>query len=85
MFKLALAVSTLLAVAVLIALIGVLGLWMKGVGSIAFPGLGVLVGTKFFLIALAVAEVSLVFLAAYLVRFLPLVRALTDAIEGVGG
>ena len=85
MLKLALAVSTLLAVAVLIALIGVLGLCMKGVGSIAFPGLGVLVGTKFFLIALAVIEVALVFLAAYLVRFLPLVRELTGAIEGVGG
>jgi hypothetical protein len=85
MLKLALAVSTLLAAAVLIALIGVLGLWMKGVGSIAFPGLGILVGTKFLLIALAVAEVSLVFLAAYLVRFLPLVRELTGAIEGAGG
>ncbi|HWT00298.1 MAG TPA: hypothetical protein VN256_08630 [Pyrinomonadaceae bacterium] len=85
MLKLALAASTLLAVAVLIALIGILGLWMKGVGSIAFPGLGVIVGTKLLLIALAAAEFSLVFVAAYLVRFLPLVRALTSAIEGIGG
>lgn len=85
MLKLALAASTLLAVAVLIALIGILGLWMKGVGSIAFPGLGVIVGTQVFLIALSIAELSLVFVAAYLVRFLPLVRALTGAIEGVGG
>lgn len=85
MLKLALAVATLFAVAVLIALIGVLGLWMKGIDSIAFPGLGILVGTKLFLIALAAAECSLVFLAAYLVRFLPFVRELTDMIEGVGG
>ena len=85
MLKLALAATTLLAVAVLIALIGILGLWMKGIGSIAFPGLGVIVGTKLFLIALTIAELSLVFVAAYLVRFLPLVRALTEAIEGVGG
>ena len=77
------AASTLLAVAVLIVLIGILGLWMRGIGSIAFPGLGVIVGTKLLLIALAAAELSLVFVAAYLVRFLPLVRALTGAIEGV--
>lgn len=85
MLKLALAASTLLALAVLIALIGVLGLCMKGVGSIAFPGLGVIVGTKLLLIALTLAELSLVFVAAYLVRFIPLVRDLTSAIEGVGG
>ena len=85
MLKLALAVSTLLAVAVLIALIGALGLWMKNIDSIAFPGLGVIVGTKVFVIALSVAEFSLVIIAAYLVRFLPFVRELTDMIEGVGG
>lgn len=83
MLKLALAAAALLAVAVLIALIGALGLWMRGVDSIAFPGLGIIVGTKFLSIALAVAEFSLVLIAAYLVRFLPLVRELTEAIKGV--
>jgi hypothetical protein len=83
MLKLALAAATLLAVAVLIVLIGALGLWMRGVDSIAFPGLGIIVGTKLLLVALAVAEFSLVFIAAYLVRFLPFVRELTDAIAGV--
>jgi hypothetical protein len=78
MLNLALAVSTLLAMVVLIALIGALGLWMKGIGSIAFPGLGIIVGTQLFLIALSIAEVSLIIIAAYLVRFLPFVRELTD-------
>jgi hypothetical protein len=83
MLKLALIVVTLLAIIVLVALIAVLGLWMKGIGSIAFPGLGILVGTQFFSIVLTLAEISLVLLAAYLVRFLPFVRALTDALAGV--
>jgi hypothetical protein len=85
MLKLALVVSTLLAILVLVALIGALGLWMKGIDSIAFPGLGVIVGTKLFLIVLSLAEVCLVFAAAYLVRFIPFVRELTDALQSVRG
>jgi hypothetical protein len=85
MLKLALAAATLLAIIVLVALIGVLGLWMKGVGSVAFPGLGLLVGTQVFLILLTLAEISLVLIAAYLVRFLPFVRELTEAIASVRG
>jgi hypothetical protein len=85
MLKLALVVSTLLAVLVLIALIGALGLWLKGVGSIAFPGLGIIVGTQMFLILLTLAEIFLVLIAAYLVRFLPLVRDLTDALASTSG
>ena len=83
MLNLALAVSTLLAILVLVALIGVLGLWMKGIGSVAFPALGIIVGTKLFLILLSVAEISLILIAAYLVRFLPFVRELTDMIAGI--
>jgi hypothetical protein len=85
MLNLALAVSTLLAIVVLVLLIGALGLWMKGSGSIAFPGLGITVGTQLFLILLSIAEVSLVLIAAYLVRFLPFVRELTDMMDGIGG
>lgn len=85
MLKLALVVSTLLAILVLIALIGALGLWWKGVGSIAFPGLGIIVGTQMFLILLTLAEIFLILIAAYLVRFLPFVRDLTDALASVKG
>jgi hypothetical protein len=85
MLNLALAISALLALLVLIALIAVLGLWMKGIGSIALPGLGIIVGTQLLLILLFVAEVSLVLVAAYLVRFLPFVRGLTDMIAGIEG
>jgi hypothetical protein len=85
MLNLALAVSTLLAIVVLVLLIGALGLWMKDIGSIAFPGLGIIVGTQLFLIVLSIAEASLVLIAAYLVRFLPFVRELTEMMEGIGG
>jgi hypothetical protein len=85
MLKLALIVVTLLAIIVLVALIGVLGLWMKDVDVIAFPGLGLLVATKLFLIVLTIAEISLVLIAAYLVRFIPFVRELTDEIGSAGG
>ena len=85
MLKLALVVSTLLAIVVLVALIGALGLWMKGIGSVAFPGLGLIVGTQLISIVLSIAEVSLILIAAYLVRFLPFVRELTQMIEGIGG
>jgi hypothetical protein len=78
-----LAVSTLLALVVLVLLIATLGLWMKDIGSIALPGLGIIVRTQLFLIVLSIIEVSLVLIAAYLVRFLPFVRELTDAMEGI--
>jgi hypothetical protein len=84
MLKIALVAVTLSAIIALVALIAVLGLWMKGVGSIALPGLGLLVGTQIFLILLTLAEISLVLIAAYLVRFLPPVRDITDALAGVG-
>jgi hypothetical protein len=85
MLNLALAISTLLAIVVLVLLIGIVGLWMKDIGSIAFPGLGIIVGTRLFLIVLSITEVSLVLIAAYLVRFLPLVRELTGAMEAIRG
>lgn len=68
----------LLAAAMLIPLIGALGFWLKGADSIALPGLGILIATPLLVTALAVAEVGLIFCAAYCVRYLPLVRMLFD-------
>ena len=84
MLKIALVVVTLSAIIVLVALIAVLGLWMKDVGSIALPRSGLLVGTQLFLILLTLAEISLVLIAAYLVRFLPFMREITDALASAG-
>lgn len=66
----------LIAVVVLVAIISVLGFWMKGTDTIVLPGLGIIVATPLLLILLFAAEVSLVVLAAYLVRYVPIVRNL---------
>ena len=66
----------LLASALLIPLILALGFWLKGAGSIALPGLGVIIATPLLVAALAVAEVGAVFCAAYCVRYLPAARML---------
>ena len=66
----------LLAAAILIPLIGALGFWLKGAGSIALPGLGIIIATPLLVAALAVAEVGAVFCAAYCVRYLSVARML---------
>ena len=66
----------LLAAALLIPLIVALGFWLKGAGSIALPGLGVIIATPLLVAALVVAEVGAVFCAAYCVRYLPVARML---------
>ena len=66
----------LIAAAVLVSIIGVLGLWMKGASSVVLPGLGIIVATPLLLMLLLVAEIILVVLAAYLVRYVPVVREL---------
>lgn len=76
MLNLLLILLILIAIAVLIAIIGVLGLWMRGADSIAFPGLGIIVATPLLLILLSIVELMLVVLAAYLVRYVPIVREL---------
>ncbi|MBV9928174.1 MAG: hypothetical protein JOZ96_24355 [Acidobacteria bacterium] len=68
----------LVAAAVLIPLIGALGLWLKGVDSVALPGLGILIATPLLVTVLAVAEVGMIFCAAYCVRYLPVARMLFD-------
>lgn len=66
----------LIAVIVLVAIICMLGFWMRGVDVIALPGLGILVATPLLLILLFVVEVFLVMLGAYLMRYVPIVRDL---------
>jgi hypothetical protein len=68
----------LVAAAILVPLIGALGLWLKGVGTIAFPGLGILIATPLLVAVLAAAEVGVIFCAAYCVRYISVVRMLSD-------
>ena len=72
MVNVALGLLILLAVILLVAIIGVLGLWLKGVDAIAFPGLGIIVATPFMLAFLIIVELIVVISAAFLVRKLPL-------------
>ena len=76
MLYLTLAVLALVEIFILVAIIGVLGFWMKGADSLAFPGLGLIFATPLLLTLLIVAEVIMVICAAYLVRYIPIVRAL---------
>ena len=68
MLKLMLGLLIVLAVMLLLAIIGVLGLWLKGVGSIAFPGLGLIIATRLILAFLVMIEIVVVTLAAFLLR-----------------
>jgi len=70
--NLALIFLTLVACVLLAALIFTLGLWMRGVDSIAFPGLGLLVATPLIAMALFIIETIVVALTAYLIRYVPL-------------
>jgi hypothetical protein len=64
----------LIAAAILVALIGVLGFWMKGAAVIALPGLGLIIATPLILVLLVTLEIGVVVLAAYLLRYTPIVR-----------
>ena len=64
----------LIAAAILVTLIGVLGLWMQGADVILLPGLGLLIATPLILTLLVILEIGVVVLAAYLVRYTPIVR-----------
>jgi hypothetical protein len=70
--NLTLIVLTLLASVLLAALILTLGLWMRGIDSIVFPGLGLIIATPIIALALLMAEAILVKLTAYLIRYVPL-------------
>ena len=76
MLNLVLVLLILLATVVLVVIIGALGFWMKGADSIALPGLGIMIATPLLLPLLLVIEIVLVVLAAYLVRYISIVREL---------
>ncbi len=76
MYYLLLILSVILAILILIAFIVLLGVWMKGASSLAFPGLGLLVGTPLILVSLLVSEILMVLVAAYLVRYIPIMQLL---------
>jgi hypothetical protein len=76
MANLLLVLLILVAVVILVALIGVLGIWMKGANVIALPGFGLLIATPLVVVLLVTVEIGVVALAAYLVRYLPIVRDL---------
>lgn len=78
MLNLAFVIFTLAAIVVLVALICTLGLWMKGISVIALPGLGIMVGVRPAFLIECVAEITLMLIAGYLVRFLPLARDLIE-------
>lgn len=71
-----LAISVIISIVILILFIILLGVWMKGTSSLAFPGLGLIVATPLVLVLLLVVEIIIVFIAAYLVRLIPIARLL---------
>jgi len=66
----------LVAAAILVPLIWVLGFWLKGADSIALPGLGIIIATPLPVTALVIADFGAIFCAAYCVRYLPAVSML---------
>ncbi len=80
-YYLLLILSVITAVLTLIIFIGVLGIWMKGADSLAFPGLGLVVATPVVLVLLLVFESLMVLLAAYLVRFIPMMQLMFGEID----
>ncbi len=81
MYYLLLILSVITAVLTLIIFIGVLGIRMKGADSLAFPGLGLVVATPVVLVLLLVFESLMVLLAAYLVRFIPIMQLMFGEID----
>jgi len=76
MSQLLLVILYLIAAAILIPLIWVLGFWLKGADSIALPGLGIIIATPLLVTSLVLAEFGAIFCAAYCVRYLPTVSML---------
>lgn len=66
----------LIAAAILVPLIWVLGFWLKGADSIALPGLGIIIAPPLLVTVLVLAEFGAIFCAAYCVRYLPTVHML---------
>ena len=75
------AILIIISIIILVLFIFLLGVWMKGSSSLAFPGLGLIVATPLVLILLLVAETIMVLIAAYLVRLIPIARLLFGEIS----
>ncbi len=69
--SLVLLVLILVDLFLLLAIIGTLGMWMKGVEMLALPGLGIIIATPLLLVLLIIIEIVLVIGTAYLVRYIP--------------
>lgn len=76
MSQLLLVVLYLIAAAILVPLIWVLGFWLKGADSIALPGFGIIIATPLLVTVLVLAEFGAILCAAYCVRYLPTVSML---------
>lgn len=76
-----LVISITIAVVILIIFIGVLGAWMKGASSLAFPGLGLLVATPLILLSLFIVETFMILVAAYFVRFIPIMQLMFGDVD----
>ncbi len=76
-----LVISIIIAVIILIIFIGVLGAWMKGASSLAFPGLGLLVATPLILLSLFIVETFMILVAAYFVRFIPIMQLMFGDVD----
>jgi hypothetical protein len=74
MVNLALVLLFVVSAGILVPIIYVSGLWLKGSTTLAFPAIGLILPTPMIVISLIVAEVVTVMLAAYLVRYVPIVR-----------
>ena len=66
--------SLIAAMLVLVFLIVVLGFWMKGLSSIVFPGVGLIISTPYMFGILLCTEIIMVLLAAYSVSNLGVAR-----------
>ena len=66
----------LIAAAILVPLIWVLGFWLKGAEYIVLPGLGIIISTPLLVTVLVIAEFGTIFCAAYRVRYVPAVSML---------
>jgi hypothetical protein len=74
MLNLTLVLLFVVSTGILVPIIYFLGLWLKGATTLAFPALGLILPAPMIVISLIVAEVVTVMLAAYLVRYLPIIR-----------
>ena len=79
MINLVFTLLVLSAIATSVLMIGCLILWLKGVDSLAFPGLGIMVTTPLFTILLIVLQFIVIIAAIFVSQY----RTVVDTIVGV--